>query len=444
MTGPTGMLFNYADSGDHKRRGATPALFWLSRRYGQPFWAAREEAYLAEHPKGADPMHVAWYPGEARVENWPPLDLRFRGPVDLAVFRGSWTDPDTLWAAIKGGHNRVNHGHLDLGSFELDALGVRWVRDLGSDNYNLPGYWDGGRQNGQRWSYCRLSSLSHNTVILDGTNQRVTAKASVVSFATGAHPSVVFELSSTYPRRASRIWRGLRMIDRRAVLVLPRRGRAVVALPAHRVVAVLCGPVELQAGRAHVDVKAPGVAVAAAKAERAGDGARARGERKRLAARNDLAVAVVFPRITPAAAELFEQDAGALERAAAVVAGDHDAPGRDGERIAVVTRGRRGQEGGVARGELLAPADHEGRTVRGTVLQRQATARHVEKIALQFGGGEMRRSRTGVPRLDMPRAPALHHNGNAGDLRAGGKAQQAGHAEENPRLPEKRHVPAPV
>ena len=37
----------------------------------------------------------------------------------------------------------------NLGNFELDALGVRWVRDLGADNYNLPGYWDkkrGGKE----------------------------------------------------------------------------------------------------------------------------------------------------------------------------------------------------------------------------------------------------------------------------------------------------------
>ena len=219
-TGPAGRYFNYADVGERARRGAIPALFWLSRRYGDPFWAAREQAHLSGRMGDADAMHVVWYPGHAKVEAWPPLDLRFRGPVDLAVFRGSWDDPNTIWAAIKGGYNRVAHGHLDLGSFEMEALGVRWVRDLGSDDYNMPRYFDGGRQSGQRWTYYRLNSLSHNLVILDGTNQRVEAKAEMVRFSTGESPFAIVDTSSAYPERASRMRRGLRLVvGRRALLV---------------------------------------------------------------------------------------------------------------------------------------------------------------------------------------------------------------------------------
>ena len=84
--------------------------------------------------------------------------------------RSAWDDPNALFAGIKAGYNQVNHGHLDLGNFELDALGVRWARDLGSENYNLPGYWE-GKRGGQRWSYYRLGSASHNVVMLGGQHQ---------------------------------------------------------------------------------------------------------------------------------------------------------------------------------------------------------------------------------------------------------------------------------
>ena len=67
------------------------------------------------------------------------LDAIFRG-VDIACFRSAWDDPNALYLAVKGGDNKAAHAHLDLGSFVLDAGGVRWAADLGPDDYDLPGY----------------------------------------------------------------------------------------------------------------------------------------------------------------------------------------------------------------------------------------------------------------------------------------------------------------
>ena len=124
-------------------------------------------------------------PGLAALQTALGRDKLFRGPVEVAVLRSAWNDPQALFLAIKAGHNQVNHGHLDLGSFELDALGVRWVRDLGADNYNLPGYWD-RRPGGRRWSYYRLNSHSHRVPLLDDKDQHALAKARIVKFRPGA------------------------------------------------------------------------------------------------------------------------------------------------------------------------------------------------------------------------------------------------------------------
>ena len=59
--------------------------------------------------------------------------------------RSDWLDPSAMFVGIKAGTNRVNHSHLDLGTFVLDALGQRWAVDLGGDNYNLPGYFGNKR-----------------------------------------------------------------------------------------------------------------------------------------------------------------------------------------------------------------------------------------------------------------------------------------------------------
>jgi hypothetical protein len=101
----------------------------------------------------------------------------------------------------------------------LDALGQRWARDLGSDDYNLAGYWD-GRQGGQRWTYYRLGSYSHNVVLLDGQQQLVSGKAKVVTFHSGAGPCGVVDLTSAYGQAVRSARRGVTMADgRRAVLV---------------------------------------------------------------------------------------------------------------------------------------------------------------------------------------------------------------------------------
>ena len=52
----------------------------------------------------------------------------------------------------------------------MDAGGVRWAKDLGSDDYNLDGYWTMG-VGGKRWTYYRLGSLSHNVPVLGNKNQ---------------------------------------------------------------------------------------------------------------------------------------------------------------------------------------------------------------------------------------------------------------------------------
>lgn len=219
--GPTGLFVNYADSGDRAAIGPMPTLFWLARRYGDKALAAAQHKLLEKKPAG--PLDVIWYvaagPDDAANRT---LDKKFGGEVELAVLRGAWDDPDALFASIKAGHNQVSHGHLDLGNFEMDALGRRWARDLGSDDYNLPGYWD-AKQGGKRWGYYRLGSLSHNVITLDGQHQLATskAKARMTGFQAGGDmPHAVVDLTGAYVQHVSSARRGLALVGgRRAVLV---------------------------------------------------------------------------------------------------------------------------------------------------------------------------------------------------------------------------------
>jgi len=148
------------------------------------------------------------------------LDRYFRGPVEVAVFRSSWDDPQALWVGIKAGYNQVNHGHLDLGNFELDALGQRWIRDLGADNYNLPGYWD-SRRGGKRWTYYRLNSKSHSVPLLGGEDQDPMAISKFIKFESKKSSAfALIDLTSAYEKYARKVTRGIAMLEgREAVLV---------------------------------------------------------------------------------------------------------------------------------------------------------------------------------------------------------------------------------
>ena len=218
-TGPTGLYVNFADSGERARRGTMPCLFWLARRFGEQFLADAEHGMIEKN--GARPEHIVWYIPPSKDASYnPDLDRLFNGSVEVAVFRSAWNDPDALFVGFKAGYNQVNHGHLDLGNFELDALGVRWARDLGSDNYNLPDYW-GRDRDATRWTYYRLNSYSHSVCTLNGKNQDVMAEASFASFfSTPDEAYAVVDLTSAYTPVSKKTRRGIRLVGgRRAVLV---------------------------------------------------------------------------------------------------------------------------------------------------------------------------------------------------------------------------------
>ncbi|MBI9016405.1 MAG: heparinase II/III family protein [Phycisphaerae bacterium] len=217
-TGPINYMLNYADSGK-ARRNPMGCVLWLAKHYDDKF-AANNEHELLESGR-AEVGHVLWY-WKPKVDKNQQLDLDafFAGDVALAVFRSAWKDKNALFTGIKAGYNQVAHGHLDLGTFELTALGVQWAIDLGSDDYNLLSYWD-MRQGGGRWKYYRLNSLSHNVPIIDNENQLVAGKAKFIKFSGNtSEPYAIVDLTSAYKNKASKVIRTLKLTDNRKAITV--------------------------------------------------------------------------------------------------------------------------------------------------------------------------------------------------------------------------------
>lgn len=212
-TGPTLKVFNFGDSREDAPED--PALFWLSRRFSQPSVAWLQQKFMdrALHP---DTLNLPWYVRDAKSPQTVdlPLDAVYSS-IQCAYFRGSWDDPNGLFLAVKGGDNKNLHSHLDLGSFVLDAGGIRWARDLGPEDAPTT-----DSQGKQRWTYYRTRTESHNTLLVDGENQDLHAEARIIKReSTPDVAAVQIDLSKAYPAKLKRWIRRIGLANRQAVFI---------------------------------------------------------------------------------------------------------------------------------------------------------------------------------------------------------------------------------
>ena len=204
LCGPNDRTFNFADCSEHTPNDA--ALTWLAQRFQRPNWAH----YQAERSAG-HALDLLWYrPGLfAKPPGDLPLDAHFRH-IDAIVMRSAWNDPGAWFLGCKAGDNRFNHGNLDIGSFVLDALGQRWVEDLGRDDYNMPGYFS-GRRGGKRWTYYRMRAEAHNTLVIRPgayEDQDPTAAGRVLQYvSTPTRVTAVIDMTPAYAEWANRTQR---------------------------------------------------------------------------------------------------------------------------------------------------------------------------------------------------------------------------------------------
>jgi hypothetical protein len=217
--GPTGYFLNYADAGEKSKLGAPAASMWFASEFHNNSFSDFIEDQLKTRPAGVH--HIIWYRPYTSSVDTRSLDKYFGGDVAIFLSRSSWTDPNALFIGAKAGYNKVNHGHLDIGNFEIDALGVRWARDLGSDDYNLPDYFSGSTQTSPRWTYYRLNSFSHNVPVLGNKNQDISAVSVFTKHSEGgAEPFAILDFTTAYKEFATSAKRGFKVINsRKSVLI---------------------------------------------------------------------------------------------------------------------------------------------------------------------------------------------------------------------------------
>jgi len=191
---PDFWYFNYSDCPDEAL--PNPAMFYLSRVYNRPDYAAwlcdfvKTKNYYQiwnENSREGDEsfrdydrwavLRAVWYNPEAVGADFTstPLAKHFSGKQDLAVMRTAWKDREAAFAALKAGSNRSGHCHLDIGTFVYDVHGYRWAVDLGRD---MASY----RVGGNPWRLFRLINRGHNTFLISDSLQNRYASCQIIKF----------------------------------------------------------------------------------------------------------------------------------------------------------------------------------------------------------------------------------------------------------------------
>ena len=217
VNGPFDRAFNFSDVGGTFGVIREPSMFWLARTYRRAEYSWHGIRYASPMP-----LDLLWYDasGIGFTPQSMPLDRYFRH-IEVATLRSAWNDRNALFSGLEGGNNAANHSQLEMGNFMFDALGYRWAGDLGSDDYNLPGYFSTASQ---RWTYYRLRAEGNNTLVLNpgtGPEQSLTGKGQILYYGSVAQEvKAVADLTSAYVSRASRYWRGLALVSGRKALLV--------------------------------------------------------------------------------------------------------------------------------------------------------------------------------------------------------------------------------
>ena len=230
MTGVTGLCYNWGDCGSG--RSFCPAMFWLAQRNNDLslLWIEKgnlkKETYSDFTRDRLLPAVMIWgkdLPLDKVVE--PKYNVwKGQGANPVCLMRTSWTDPNAIYVGFKAGSASVNHGHMDIGSFIMEADGSRWASDFGMQDYESlesKGIAVFGRtQDAQRWSIFRLNNKAHNTLTINNQLQQVKGYAKIDQFSD--KPEFMYaisNLSTVYQNQMAAVKRGVAIVDQKFVVI---------------------------------------------------------------------------------------------------------------------------------------------------------------------------------------------------------------------------------
>ena len=229
MLGPAG-YFNYSDNSF--TNSLNPVMCWFAAEANnpevlwsqQPFFDAMTEEN-AVFSSRFTPFMPIWASRLNSLVFLKPDAMVWsgKGISPVAVMRGSW-DVDGIFVGIKGGSPSANHGHMDAGTFVMDAMGVRWAFDLGGHPYHPLearglDIWSKGQES-ERWQIMRYNNFFHNTLVVNMSLQKADSYSPLTSVTqTGDILAATVDISPAYAGYLSRAVRTLSLVNNHYVRI---------------------------------------------------------------------------------------------------------------------------------------------------------------------------------------------------------------------------------
>lgn len=227
MVGQTGLPYNWSDN--DPKAVFSPAMIWFADKNSDKslLWSEKRILESSGNGLGDRLLPAAMiYGRKVAFENIevPASKCYFgSGANSVALMRSSWTDPDAIYLGYKLGAASVPHSHLDIGSFIMEADGVRWAEDPGRQKYeSIEKYgniWQYD-QNAFRWKIFRLGSMSHNLITVDGNQILASGSAKLDKVSEKENfKFAVSDLSSMYSGQLAGLVRGVAIVNDEYVVV---------------------------------------------------------------------------------------------------------------------------------------------------------------------------------------------------------------------------------
>lgn len=212
MISPTHKPFNFGDCDSEVRLNTS--MFWFAKKMNDPALLNYEINYLLNLKKYKYEQYSRMLPSiflfghtfKLDQANTDKLPLTFvaRNETPVSLMRTAWGTKDAIYVGIKGGTPSDNtHNHIDQGSFIVDALGVRWAIDLGSQDYGTLeakglSIWD-VTPDSDRWKILRYTNFAHNVFSINDKLFDVKGCAEIKSHKnTPTLKETTLDLSSLY------------------------------------------------------------------------------------------------------------------------------------------------------------------------------------------------------------------------------------------------------
>lgn len=202
---------------------------------GRPFSDQIVEGSAARHL----PLMMIWGAG---VGSRPTADMSAgtepsslfyisEGKNPICVMRSGWETTD-MYLGFKVGNPSCSHGHMDVGTFQMEWSGARFAVDLGSDGYSrvANGVVSGALPMGSqfdmtegsiRWNnLTRYNNRCHNTLTINDALQKLETKSDFIESSSQENCMyAVGDLTPTYGGEVQSFKRAVGMIDRKYAIV---------------------------------------------------------------------------------------------------------------------------------------------------------------------------------------------------------------------------------